>query len=98
MSEESYINDHTSASLKEEVMVQKIDGEAVFLQLDDKQYFSLDKIGTRMLELITEEDSILTASEILLKEYDVKEEVLKKDLDYVIMDLLDNNIISISIS
>jgi Coenzyme PQQ synthesis protein D (PqqD) len=64
----------------DDVLIQMLDGEAVLLNLDTESYFGLDEVGARMWTLLTESDSIQTAYEALLKEYDVTPEQLRADL------------------
>ena len=74
------------ASIPEDVMFRDLDGEAVLLNLDNENYYGLDKVGTRMWAVLTSTDSIQQAYEILIDEYDTEPESLKIDL----FELVDN--------
>lgn len=67
-------------SLAENVLIQDLAGESVLLDLESEEYFGLDEIGTRMLTVASESESLQAAYEILLAEYEVDEIRLKQDL------------------
>ncbi len=64
-----------------DILFHELSGEAVLLNLDSGQYYSLDEIGTRMWVLITEYGQIEPVIAALLQEYDVTEQQLRADLD-----------------
>ena len=70
----------TRVNVPENVMFRELDGEAVLLNLNNENYYGLDKVGTRMWTVLTSTDSIQKAYEILISEYDTEPEVLKEDL------------------
>ena len=67
-------------SLAEDVLIQELSGESVLLNIDSEQYFGLDEVGSRMLSVLTESDSIQAANDILLQEYEVEPAQLEQDL------------------
>jgi len=67
-------------SLAEDVLIQELSGESVLLNIDSEQYFGLDEVGSRMLSVLTESESIQAANDILLQEYEVEPTQLEKDL------------------
>jgi coenzyme PQQ synthesis protein D (PqqD) len=82
--------------LPEEVLVSNIEGESVLLNLNSERYFGLDDVGTRMLSVLTESDSIETAYEVLLAEYEVENETLRQDLADLIDRLIDQGLLEIA--
>jgi hypothetical protein len=52
-----------------DVLIQEIDGESVLLNLADGNYYGLDAVGTRMLQLLTEGNSLGAAMDQFLEEY-----------------------------
>lgn len=80
----------------DDVLVQVLDGEAVLLNLNTETYFGLDEVGARMWTLLTESDSIQTAYESLLAEYDVAPEQLRADLAALIDRLLKQGLITLA--
>jgi len=73
--------------VNKKILFQKLGKEAVILHLDSEQYFGLDEVGTRIWEVLKQEGSTEKALSILLEEYDVKEEVLRKDIEDLIEQL-----------
>lgn len=62
------------------VLFQEIGGEAVLLDLNSEAYFGLDKIGTRIWQLIHATGSRQTTFDTLREEFDVSPEQLAHDL------------------
>ena len=70
----------------DKVLFQKLGDEAVILHLDSEEYFGLDNVGTRMWELLMGEGEgdINKSIPLLLKEYEVEEDRLKKDMEELV--------------
>ena len=83
----------STLSLQENILLRELGDETILLNIEAGLYFSLDPIGTRMLSLASETDSIQLAFEQLLEEYDVPEEVLRRDLAVLIEELVRANLI-----
>ncbi len=83
-------------SLSTNVLTQDLAGESVLLNLQTEEYFSQNEVGTKMLLALTESDSIQTAYETLLKEYEVEPEKLKQDLLKFIEKLVKAGIVEIT--
>jgi len=77
----------------EDTLINVIEGESVILNLKSESYFGLDQVGTRMWDALTSSDSIQTAYEKLLNEYDVSADKLKEDLSDLIGKLLANGLL-----
>ncbi len=75
------------------VLVQQVAGEAVLLNLQSERYFGLDGVGTRMWNLITTSDSIQSAYEALLSEYEVDADQLRRDVQNLVGNLLENGLL-----
>lgn len=67
-------------SLAEDVLIQELSGEYVLLNIESEQYFGLDEVGSRMISVLNESDSIQAANDILLQEYEVEPDQLQQDL------------------
>ena len=67
-------------SIPDGVMVRQLEGEAVLLNLNSESYFGLDDVGTHMWTALTDSESIESAYEALLAEYEVEPEQLRTDL------------------
>jgi len=62
------------------VFAQEVDGEMVLLDMNSENYFGLDAVGTDIWQAIQEKETLQAVLEVLLEQYDVEEEVLKRDL------------------
>ena len=66
------------------VFAQEVDGEMVLLDMNSENYFGLDEVGTSIWQAMQENENLQEVMSTLLEQYDVEEEVLKKDLlDFV---------------
>lgn len=80
----------------DDVLISNLQEESVILNLDSERYYGLDDVGTRFLSVLSTADSIEAAYEKLIQEYDVDEEVLRKDLLTLVENLLAQGIVQIS--
>ncbi len=62
------------------VVVRKLEDESVLLNLDSEQYYGLDEVGTRMLDILCDSQTMEVAYCRLVDEYDVDPETLRDDL------------------
>lgn len=69
------------------------DGESVLLHLGTETYFGLNPVGTRMWLILTQADSIEQACQLLLAEFEVEPDVLRRDLDALIDQLLQHRLL-----
>lgn len=79
----------------DDVLVRELDGESVILDLSNENYFGLDEIGTRMWQTLVDAPTIQVAYDTLLKEYDVSPEQLRKDMEELISQLVDNGLLEL---
>jgi hypothetical protein len=82
-------------SITSDTLINVIEGESVLLNMKSESYYGLDQIGTRMWTLLTTSDSIQTAYQQLLTEYDVSADVLREDLNDLIDKLVTKGLIKI---
>ncbi len=78
-----------------DTLVNVIGEEAVLLNLKSEQYFGLDPMGTRMWQVLTASDSIQSAFDALLGEYEVTEEILRQDLTDLLEKLLAHGLVEL---
>jgi hypothetical protein len=78
------------------VLISRLQEESVILNLDSERYYGLDDVGTRILSVLTNSDSIAAAYESLLAEYDVDSVVLREDLLALVENLLQQGIVQVS--
>jgi ornithine carbamoyltransferase len=63
-----------------ETMINVIGGESVILNIKTERYFGLDEVGTDMWAALAKGESVQSAYESLLSEYEVDAELLRNDL------------------
>jgi hypothetical protein len=83
----SDLNWHLVIRLAEDVLMQDLAGEAVLLDLNTEQYYGLDDVGTRMVQVLDQATSVKDAYEQLLAEYEVEPAILQEDLAAFILEL-----------
>ena len=83
-------------TIPDHVMLRELDNESVILNVDTEYYFGLDDVGTRMITVLTNSENIQTAYDLLLEEYDVNPDVLRRDLKNLIERLAENGLVEIS--
>ncbi len=71
------------------------DGESVLLNLDTENYFGLNAVGSRMWALLTTAPSIEHAYTVLLEEYEVEPDELRRDLDALIEQLVEHRLVEV---
>lgn len=79
----------------DEVLISNLQDESVILNLNSERYFGLDNVGTRMLSVLSASNSIETAYQRLLAEYDVDPQALRQDLSSLIENLLQQGLVAI---
>jgi hypothetical protein len=79
-----------------DVMFRTVGDESVLLHLKSETYLGLDPVGTRMWTLLTASESIQTAYETLLAEYEVDGQQLRRDLQDFLDRLLDNDLVQVN--
>lgn len=81
--------------MPDEVLISNLQEESVILNLNSERYFGLDDVGTRMLSVLAESNTIEAAYERLLTEYDVDPQLLRNDLTSLIENLLEQGLVAI---
>ena len=82
-------------SVSQEVLSQEVSGETVLLDMQSESYFGLDAVGTRIWQLLQENNHLQQVFDTMLEEYDVDEKQLEKDLDELLNKLIDEELITI---
>jgi hypothetical protein len=70
--------------MKKDVLIQKIEGECILLNLATENYFALDEVGTSIVTTLDESDSVATAVRKLLEMYEVEEAKLTEDITQLV--------------
>ena len=79
-----------------DTLINVIEGESVLLNLKSESYFGLDPVGTRMWTLLADSDSIQSAFETMLNEYDVDADELRLDMQGLIEKLIANGLMEVA--
>ncbi len=74
------MNLNKKVTFADTVFAQEVDGEMVLLDMNSENYFGLDAVGTDIWQAMQEHEDLAEVLSVLLEQYDVEEEVLKKDL------------------
>jgi len=82
-------------SVQTHVMVRRVEGEAVLLNLSNERYYGLDEVGARMWTVLTSCSSIQEAYESLLAEYDVEPGQLRRHLEELVERLRENGLVEV---
>jgi lipoate-protein ligase B len=69
----------TRVRLAEDVLMQKVGDDAILLNLNTENYFTLDEVGTRIINTLQESDSVKQAIGKLVGIYEVDESKLTSD-------------------
>ena len=65
--------------LAKDVLMQKVGDDAILLNLNTENYFTLDEVGTRIVDTLQESDSVTQAVRKLVGIYEVDESKLTSD-------------------
>jgi hypothetical protein len=82
-------------SIPDTVLFRELEGEAVLLNLKTESYLGLDAVGTRMWAVFTSQPSIQAAYDLLLAEYDVAPDVLRRDVENLLGQMLEHGLIEL---
>lgn len=77
------------------VLFRELDGESVLLNLKTESYLGLDAVGTRMWALFSTLPSIQAACDTLLSEYDVAPEVLRRDVEAILNQMIEHGLVEL---
>jgi hypothetical protein len=86
--------DSCSLRVSDDVVFRELDGEAVILNLESGIYFGLDKVGTRIWQLVEEHRDLRTVLGALEQEYDAPAERLEQDLIGLVSSFLEKGLMT----
>ena len=82
--------------LAKDVLIQKIEGESILLNLATENYFALDEVGTRMVNALEESDSVEQAIGKLVGIYEVDESKLTSDAIRLVEECEQNGLLQVT--
>lgn len=77
------------------VLGREIDGELVILHLDRGTYFGLDPVGASIWRQLRESPTVRDAFEALLAEFAVEPEALRRDLERLVGELVEEDLVEL---
>jgi hypothetical protein len=85
--------DETVVVRGEHVESSVLEGEAVLLHLDTGVYYTLNRVGTVVWELVSGPRSLVEIVRALCDRFDVSEEVAREDLRALLADLREEGLV-----
>lgn len=85
----------TVLRVRPQVFHRRLGDETILLELDRGTYFGLDEVGSRAWELLQSRGRLGEVQEALLAEYDVAPETLWRDLENLIVRLVDHGLVEV---
>lgn len=79
----------------DDVMVRKLDGESVILNLKSETYYGLDNVGTRCWEHLADSPSIQSACEKVSTRYGIDLEIAQTDIVDLVQNLLEQGLVEV---
>jgi hypothetical protein len=73
--------------LSSDILLQEVANEMVILNLADGQYYGLNEVGARIIQLMSNGENISSITQTLLEEFDVEQAVLERDIQNLIEEL-----------
>jgi len=80
-------------SIPENVLSQELNSEVVLLNMDSEFYYSLNPVGSRMWQLLTENGDMEVTIEQLLQTYTVDEAELYQDVMTLVEELVEEGLL-----
>src|SRR5471030_1114420 len=75
------------------VVFRELDGEAVILNLDSGVYFGLDRVGTRVWQLLEQHGRVEEVVDHLLEQYEVEPDRLRTEVAQLVATLVEKGLI-----
>jgi len=79
-----------------EVAAKVIDGEAIIINLASGIYYSMDKVGGTIWEMIERKHSLEEIIAATIARYDVSREQARADVEQLVRELLQENLVTLS--
>jgi len=88
------ITPETILQRKGDLLFNQIDGEVVMLSIENSEYYGMDKVGSRIWELLEQPMNFKELVNKLMEEYEVSEQQCSQDTLTFIKKLQDKNLIT----
>lgn len=90
------IHNNSTIVVTDDVVSCDLDDEAAILNLKNGVYYGLNPVGAFIWNLIQKPITINEIIDILLMEYDVKNEICQNDVMDLVENLLDNRLVKVN--
>ncbi|MBN2215132.1 MAG: lasso peptide biosynthesis PqqD family chaperone [Bacteroidales bacterium] len=90
------IEPDTILKRKQDQLFSEIDGEVLMLSIENSEYYGMDKVGSRIWQLLEEPLSFKQLIGILMDEYEVTEEQCTKDTRKFIEQLMEKELVEVT--
>lgn len=80
-------------TVPESVLSREVAGETVILDTAGGTYFGLDEVGTRIWELLRDGRTVGETETALLEQYEVEPAELRRDLERLVRELLEQGLL-----
>jgi hypothetical protein len=90
------INSDTKVAQKKALPSVELDGEVALMSVDRGRYYSLDTVGTRIWNVMSEQIAIKEIVDILLLEYDVTPETCENDVIDLVRQLNEQGLVTVA--
>lgn len=79
--------------IQDDLLLQKVLDETVILDPVSGDYFSLDEVGSRMIELFRESGSVAAAVKSMAQEYKASEADIERDMIVLLDEMAQHGIV-----
>ncbi|MBF2017351.1 MAG: PqqD family protein [Rivularia sp. T60_A2020_040] len=80
-------------SIPESVLAQEINSEVVLLHMDSESYYSLNPVGSRMWQMLTQSGDLEGTIKQLLRVFFVDETRLRQDVTALVEELVEEDLL-----
>jgi hypothetical protein len=79
--------------INDKIIAREIQGEAILLNKENGDYFSMNAVGTEIFNCICKGMEIDAIVDLLLDKYDIEQDILKKDVASIVAEMVEKKII-----
>jgi len=87
------INDKQKLQINPDIILQEVDDQTILLNPDTGHIFGLDRVSTRVWELLEQKSDLTSVKKQMLLDFDVEENQLTKDLNVYFGQLLELDLV-----
>lgn len=87
------VNDEQKLEINPEIILQDVDDQTILLNPNTGQIFGLDRVSTRVWELLAEKADLASVKKQMLLDFEVEEDQLSRDLEVYFGQLLELELI-----